>query len=161
MPKGVLGAQLFTCRQFTQRLPDIADTLKKVADIGYTSIQISGFGDVDPAEVAKIVQDTNLVVAATHVSWTSFLEDIDPVIATHKLWSCDHPAIGSLPDEYRTPDGLKRFLDELPAVAEKLAAEGMDFSYHNHAHELERLGPGPKTWLAALYEQADPAHLKA
>ena len=35
----------------------------------------------------------------------------------------------------------------------------MDFSYHNHSHELVR--HGEKTWLAMLYEQSDPRYLKA
>jgi sugar phosphate isomerase/epimerase len=35
----------------------------------------------------------------------------------------------------------------------------MDFSYHNHSHELARIGK--KTWLQELYEQASPRHLKA
>ena len=159
MAKGVLGAQLYSCRQHTQTMPDIVETLAKVARIGYTQIQISGFGEVDPKDVSQAVEDSGLTVAATHMGWPTFLDDIDTVIATHKLWHCKHPAIGGLAKEYRSADGLRRFLDELPAVGEKLAAEGMDFSYHNHAHELARIGE--KTWLESLYEQADPKHLCA
>ncbi|GAG09793.1 unnamed protein product, partial [marine sediment metagenome] len=89
-----------------------------------------------------------------------FLNDLDTVIETHKLWNCNHPAIGGLfSQEYRGADGLKKFLDELPPIAEKLAAEGMDFSYHNHSHELVPCCGA--TWLEALYDQADPNHLKA
>ena len=159
MAKGLLGAQLYTCRDFCKTIGDVARTLKKVAEIGYTAIQISGFGPVDPKEVAKAVDDSGLTVAATHVGWDSFLNNLDALIAQHKLWKCSHPAIGGLPGEYYTADGLKRFLDEIPPVAEKLAAAGMDFSYHNHNHELRRING--TTWLAALYEQGDPAHVKA
>jgi sugar phosphate isomerase/epimerase len=130
MLKNVVGAQMYTVREFTKDLPGVAASLKKVADIGYTAIQISGFGPADPKEVAKLCED-----------------------------KCDHPAIGGLPGEYHTPDGLRRFLDELAPVAEKLAVEGMDFSYHNHNHELVKYGG--KTWLAMLYEQAPPDMLKA
>jgi len=101
----------------------------------------------------------DLKIAATHIGWPSFLNELDDVIARHKLWKCSHPAIGGLGEEYRSVDGPKRFLDELAPVAEKLAAEGMDFSYHNHNHELRRFGD--KTWLAMLYEQAPPSMLKA
>jgi len=159
MSKPVLGAQLYTTREFTKTIGDVAETLKKVRAIGYTSVQISGFGPVDPKEVAKALQDTGLTVAATHVSWQRLLEDTDAVIAEHKMWNCAHPAIGGLPAEYRSIDGLKKFLDELPGVAEKLAAEGMDFSYHNHSHELVKYDG--RTWLEMLYDQADPRHLKA
>jgi sugar phosphate isomerase/epimerase len=159
MLKNVVGAQLYTVREFTRDLPGIAASLKKVADIGYTAVQISGFGPADPKEVAKLCEDNGLQVASTHIGWNEFLEDLDTVIETHKLWKCDHPAIGGLPGEYHTPEGLKRFLDELAPIAEKLAAEGMDFSYHNHNHELVKFGG--KTWLAMLYEQAPPEMLKA
>jgi sugar phosphate isomerase/epimerase len=159
MLKNVVGAQMYTVREFTKDLPGVAASLKKVADIGYTAIQISGFGPADPKEVAKLCEDNGLRVVSTHRNWSDFLKDLDAEIEVHKLWKCDHPAIGGLPGEYHTPDGLRRFLDELAPVAEKLAVEGMDFSYHNHNHELVKYGG--KTWLAMLYEQAPPDMLKA
>jgi len=159
MGKHVVGAQLYTVREFTKTAEGIAESLKKVADIGYTAIQISGFGPVDPKEIAKMVEDNGLTVASTHRSWDAFLNDLDTEIEIHKLWKCNHPAIGSLSGAYRGPDGLKRFLDELAPIAEKLAAEGMDFSYHNHNHELVKYDG--KTWLSMLYDQAPPDMLKA
>jgi len=159
MARPKMGAQLYTVREFCKNIRDIAATLKKVAEIGYTGIQISAFGPTDPDELAKVVADSGLTVAATHTKWERFRCALDAVIEEHKLLGCRHLAIGGLPAEYYSLDGLKRFLDELRPVAERLAAEGMDFSYHNHNHELAR--HGEKTWLEMLYEQADPRHLKA
>ncbi len=159
MSKLVVGAQLFTLRDYTKTIEDVAETFRKVREIGYPAVQISAFGPVDPREVGKLVDDMGIDVAATHVGWPRFLNELDAVIEEHKLWGCRHAAIGALPGEYRDMDGLKRFLDELGPVAEKLAAAGMDFSYHNHSHELARCGD--RTWLAALYEDSDPAMLKA
>ena len=157
--KHVLGAQLYTVRQFTQTPGDVAQTLKKIADIGYTAVQLSGFGSVSAQEVALMVEDNGLTVASTHTDWGRFLNELDEVIAEHTLWRCPHPAIGGLPGEYFSLDGLSRFLDELGPIAERLAAEGMDFSYHNHNHELARYGK--RTWLDLLYDRADPRMLKA
>ncbi|RPI59727.1 MAG: sugar phosphate isomerase/epimerase, partial [Planctomycetaceae bacterium] len=81
-----LGAQLYTCREFTKTIEGVADTLKKIKAIGYPSVQISGFGPVDPKEVAKLVADSGLVVAATHVGWPRFMTELDAVIAEHKMW---------------------------------------------------------------------------
>jgi sugar phosphate isomerase/epimerase len=159
MPIGTIGAQLYTLRDHCKTIDDIAQTCRKVADIGYTGVQISGFGPADPQAVAQVMQDCNLTVASTHMGWDRFLKDLDAVIEEHKLWGCAHPAIGGLAGEYHSADGVKRFVDELGPVAERLAAEGMDFSYHNHNHELIRYGE--KTWLAMLYEQASPDILKA
>ena len=160
MAKPKAGAQLFTLREFTKTIEDVAETLKKVAAIGYTEVQVSGFGPVDMAEVGRLAKDNGLTVAATHTGWPRFLGELDTVIEEHKALGCDHPAIGGLPQEYRTAEGIRRFVDELIPVAERLATEGMDFSYHNHSQELTRLDDG-RTWLATLYETAPADVLKA
>jgi sugar phosphate isomerase/epimerase len=159
MSKHVVGAQLYTVREFTKTIDGVAESLKKVADIGYKAVQISGFGDVDPKDVAKMVDDLGLTVASTHRNWHDFQTNLDTEIEIHKLWNCAHPAIGGLPRDYHVPDGVKRFRDELDPIAEKLAAEGMDFSYHNHNHELVKWGG--TTWLDMLYDQIPPEMLKA
>jgi sugar phosphate isomerase/epimerase len=159
MSKPVLGAQLYTCRDFTRALDAAIETLKKVAAIGYTAVQVSGFGPVDFKEVGKAAEDLGLTVAATHVKWPRFLNDLDAVIEEQQHLKCEHPAVGMLPREYHTLDGVGRFLDELAPIAERLAAAGMDFSYHNHSHELVRFEG--RTWLERLYERADPNVLKA
>lgn len=159
MPSGRLGAQLYTLRDFCKTIDDIARTCRRVADIGYTAVQISAFGPVDPEAVADIMADYGLTVASTHMSWDRFLYDLDALIEEHRLWNCKHLAIGGLPEEYHCAEGVERFISELAPIAQRLAAEGMDFSYHNHNHELIRYGG--KTWLQMLYEQAPPEVLKA
>jgi len=161
MAKLTVGAQLYTCHSLTQTAKDLADTLAKIAKIGYTTVQISGIGaDIDPADTARMLSDNNLTCNATHMGWDDFRNKLDMVIEKNKIWGCTHPAIGGLGDAYTGADGIKRFRDELIPVAEKLAAEGMDFSYHNHHHEFVKLDCG-RTWLAALYEEIDAKYLKA
>lgn len=150
MSKPVLGAQLYTVRKNTQTLEDIDKTLAKVADIGYKSIQISGFGPVDPAEVEKLVKKHGLIVGGTHMGWDRFLNDLDAVIDEHKMWGCKNAAIGSLARDYRSSEGLKRFLDELPPVSKCLAEEGITFSFHNHEHEF--LKYDGKTWMEMMFD---------
>ncbi len=156
MSKCVIGAQLFTVREFTKTIEDVAKTFKKVVDIGYKVIQISAFGPMDYKEVAKLIKDNGLVVGATHHGWNEFRDDLDNVIARNKAWGCVHPATGGVPPEYRCFDGIKRFLDELGPVNEKLAAEGMDFSYHNHNWEFARFDcPDNKTWMDTFFDLSE------
>ena len=150
MSKCAIGAQLFTVRQFTKTIEDVARTFRKIADIGFKAVQISAFGPMDYKQVAKLIEDHGLVVGATHHGWDEFRNDLDNVIARNKAWGCNHPAVGALPPEYRSLDGIKRFLDELGPVSERLAAEGMDFSYHNHNWEFARLDGLNKTWMETL-----------
>jgi sugar phosphate isomerase/epimerase len=154
-----IGAQLYTLRDFCKTVEGVRDALRRVAQIGYTEVQVSGFGPVDPAEVIRAADDVGLRIVATHVSWTRFLNDLDRLIEEHRLWRCSHPAIGGLPAEYFAEGGLQRFLTELAPVSARLKAAGMDFSYHNHSHELAR--NGERTWLEQLYERAPADRLKA
>jgi len=155
----MLGAQLYTVREFTKTISDISRTLKKVADIGYDGIQISAFGSANPEEVAELVKTNGLKVASTHENWKRFVSELDKIVAEYKIYECTHAAIGGLPAEYYSLEGLDRFLRELRSVSEELAKEGIDLSYHNHNHELARYGK--KTWLEILYEKASPQALKA
>jgi sugar phosphate isomerase/epimerase len=159
MAQGVLGAQLYSVRDFCKTLPDLLASLKKIKAIGYTTVQVSGIGPIDPKDVAKAAGDLGLAIVATHCGWPEFLENLDGLIERHKLWKCRHTAVGTLPGTYYAEGGLEKFVAELAPVAEKLIAAGLDFSYHNHHKELMRLGD--KTWLETLYSKAPPAHLKA
>jgi len=162
MAAPTIGAQLYTCRDLCQSADDLARTLKAVAEIGYTTVQISGIGaDIDPNDVAKILADNNLRCDATHIGWNQFLDDLDTVIAVNKLWGNPHTAVGGIDHGvYGTLDGIKRLGEELATVNEKLAAEGMDFSYHNHHVEFFKL-PDGRTWLEALYDEIPADLLKA
>ncbi len=153
------GAQLYTVREFTKTIDGVADAFKKSREIGYTGVQISAFGDVDPKDVARLVEDNGLTVAATHFGWPEFLEDLDRVIEIHQLWKCRNAAIGGLPKDYYCLEGVDRFVSELTPVAEKLQAAGIAFSYHNHSHELVRYDG--RTWLERAYSAASGDSLNA
>lgn len=55
MSQSVIGAQLYTLRNFLKTPEDIAKSLKKVKEIGYDAVQVSGVGPIDPKELRKIL----------------------------------------------------------------------------------------------------------
>lgn len=57
----IVGAQLYTVRDFCKTPEDLAETLKKIADIGYTSVQLSGTCAVK-AEWLKKELDKNALI---------------------------------------------------------------------------------------------------
>jgi sugar phosphate isomerase/epimerase len=158
MLEHVVAVQMYTVREFLTTPAGVAESLKKVVDIGYTAVQ-GGSRQMAPQELAKVIEDSGLKAVSTGARWDRLLGELDDVIAEYRLSGCDHLTLGGLPREYYSADGLKRFLDELGTVAERLLEEGIALSYHNHSHELVRCGE--KTWLEMLYEQADPELLKA
>jgi len=159
MSKPIVGCQLYSLREYTKTPEDAAETLKKVAAMGYTAVQVSGFGVKDAKEIVKMCDDNGLAIGSTHMGWPRFQNELDALIEEHQIMKCKHPAVGGVPGEYHTEEGLKKFIGELGPIVEKLNAAGMDFSYHNHNHELAK--HGGRTWLGALYEDTSPDLLKA
>ena len=55
-----IGAQLFTLRDFCKTLDGFSETLKKVADIGYTTVQVSGTCAYEPEWLAEELKKNSL-----------------------------------------------------------------------------------------------------
>ena len=117
-----------------------------------------------------MVDDLGLTICNTHIGYEQLWHDLDSVIAQHKLWNCQHVAIGSMPGPYREggEDAYKRFAVEATGVGEKLAAAGLTFSYHNHSFEFVHFpyptaeNPhGSRTGLDIIYNESDPRYLQA
>lgn len=163
-----LAAQLYTVREFTKTFEGFKSSMQKVSDIGYTAVQVSAIGPIPHEDVKRIADDLNLTICNTHIPYDQLWNELDSVIEQHKLWDCQHVAIGSLPQEYREDgaDGYKRFAQEASTVGEKLHNAGLTFSYHNHSFEFVRFphsenGASSRTALEIIYDESDPRFLQA
>lgn len=138
-----IGAQLYTIREYTQTPEDIAKSLKKIADIGYKTIQVSAFGEIAPERLNEIAQANGLEIIVTHTNPDRILNDTENVIKEHKTFNCKHIGIGSMPGKYREEHGVagfRSFIKEHNEVAKKISAAGLKLHYHNHGFEFERFG---------------------
>ena len=152
--KSAIAAQLYTLREYLRTPADIATTLRRVKQIGYPAVQLSGLGAIDTQELANILQGEGLVAAATHVSYDELTRDLPRVIYKHHTLSCQNAALGALPGEFHHADGYHQFAHTGSEIARQLDTEGITFSYHNHSFEFEKyMG---KTGMSMLFEQADP-----
>lgn len=159
MTRSAVAAQLFTLREFLQTPADIAVTLKRVREIGYEAVQVSGLGPIKPAELRKVADGEGLTICATHMAFERFRDEPEAVVAEHRILGCAHPATGSMPAEYREgAEGYLRFARDAEKVGRKLAGAGMTFSYHNHSFEFERFGG--RRGLDILIENTSPEALK-
>lgn len=140
MTQSVIAAQLYTVRDFCKTAEDLAKTLKKIRQIGYQSVQISGIGPIDPKDVARILQDEQLTCCITHIGLDQMRQDPDGVIEKHKLWNCKYSAVGGFfPAAPYTLQLWQGFVQEYNQLAAKFATAGLTLGYHNHSHELARI----------------------
>ena len=144
-----IGINLYSLRDFTQTESDYRETLKKVKNIGYDGVQISGIKGLEPEQIAEITKEYGLPIAATHLSWDMFRDDLPRAIEIQKLYDCPNAATGGLPNDYFSLEGAERFLKEVGTVIEGLKREGMNFSYHNHNHEFARYDG--RTWYERVH----------
>jgi sugar phosphate isomerase/epimerase len=160
MTEPILAAQLYTVRRSIQTAEGLDESLSKIRAMGYRAVQVSGIGPMTNEEVKHIVDDNGLTICNTHISYDQLWNHTEEVIEQHKLWECSHVAIGSLPGEYREDENsYRRFADEASRVGEKLAQQGLSFSYHNHSFEFVRFGN--RTGLDIIFEESDPRYLQA
>ena len=134
-----IGAQLYTVRDYTKNLDDFAETRKKVADIGYTTVQVSGTCAFEADWLKEQLDKTGLTCAITHTNQTRVAEDTEAVIAEHKVFGCDYIGLGSIPWELHiNPAGLDAFVEMYAEAAKKICAAGMKLMYHNHGFEFTK-----------------------
>ncbi len=151
-----IGAQLFTVREFCKNTDDFANTLARIADIGYKYVQVSGTCEFDADWLASELQKNGLKCALTHTPKDKLISATDKVIFDHEVFGCKYIGLG-----YHKFAGDKEGYDEflkthLP-VAEQIAKGGKYFMYHNHASEFIKIGC--KTILEHLYEDFAPEQM--
>ncbi len=154
----ILGAQLYTLRDYLKTEKDIKETMKKVADIGYTTVQASGVGPVDPRFFKSVCDENGLRIIVTHTHPDRVLGDTENVIKDHDVYDCKYIGIGSMPDKYRTEEGFYEFVRDFTPAIDKISASGKKFMYHHHSFEFYRMKDG-RTLLEHLLETFSPERM--
>ena len=132
-----VGAQLYTVRDYCKTLDDFALTLRKVADIGYRTVQVSGTCAYDAEWLKKELDRNGLRCVITHIPADKLQNETAQVIADHHTFECDHIGLGwyGFADQ-SYEDFIKTYLP----VAKQIREGGKYFMYHNHDQEFIRLG---------------------
>ena len=113
----IIGAQLYTVRDFCKTTDSLAETLKKVADIGYTEVQLSGVCDYDANWMAEQLKANGLRASITHFAYDRIVNDTEATIAHHKTMNTPYIGLGSIPN-FKKLGGTEQMLnDYMDAIA--------------------------------------------
>lgn len=148
-----IAAQLYSVREFTQTPEEIAKTLKKVREIGYDCVQISGFGPCDTSFLRDELDKNGLTVCVTHTPYDRIIGDTELVIREHKILNCPYIGLGWAP--MFTEEAANKFLSEIMPAVRKIRDAGLKFVYHNHQLEFIRHKSGKRS-MDILLEQTSP-----
>ncbi len=135
-----IGAQLYTVHDYTKTLEDFSETLKKVADIGYTSVQVSGTCAYEPEWLRDELKKNGLTCDLTHFAFDAVVADAKKVAEDHKVFGCKYVGLGSMPHLWDSVseqnNGYWEEFKEKALPALKILQEnGAYYMYHNHDKE--------------------------
>lgn len=135
-----IGAQLYTCHNYCQNANDLDDTIRRVKEIGYKTVQISGIGrEITGEQVRKSAEKWGVEVVCTHRDFEEFTQQFDETVKFHKDIGCNIAGIGSMPFEAReSEEALFEFIKTIDDISARLKNEGIMFGYHNHSFEFKK-----------------------
>ena len=133
-----IGAQFYTVREYTKTLDSFEESLKRIADIGYPTVQISGTCEFEPEWLAEKLHETGLRCVITHTPQKKLLEDAGQVARDHEIFGCPYVGLGHyrlIGENRHTTD---EFIETFLPVAKAIRENGKYFMYHNHAQEFAK-----------------------
>ena len=130
------GLQLYSIRDITK--DDLDGALRQVSEMGYKFVEFAGFFGHSAQEVKAMLDKYGLKVSGTHTGWQEVAEHFEETVAYHKAIGNKNIIIPGC--DLSTQEKLDEFVKMANEFQPKLAAEGIRFGYHNHAHEFAKDG---------------------
>ncbi len=153
-----LGAQLYTLHDYCKDLNGLDESLRRVAQIGYKVVQVSGTCDYNPKWLKDKLEKYGLKCVLTHVKpgFDKLVNATKYVIEDHNVLDCKYIGLGSMPNlgnkEMDMEEVMNSFIKNFKPVAEEIKAAGKYFMYHNHEFEFFKLNNGRTVFDVILEE---------
>lgn len=150
MPNMAIGVQLYTLRDLTAK--GFARTVNAVAKLGYSSVELAGYGDLKtPGEVKKALDDAGLKAPAGHWAIDVLEKEAERIKDEAQLLGVQTVVVPYLAEERRKDaDGYKRTAELLNEIGNAFHGVGIELGYHNHSFEFQKFEG--KYGLDILYE---------
>lgn len=133
-----IGAQFYTIRDYCKDLDSFAEALKRVADIGYETVQISGTCAYDPTWLKTQLDKNGLKCVLTHIDRERLIAEAAKVAAEHEIFDCKYVGVGCFTHSGKENECYSDFVRLFKPVAEQIKAQGKYFMYHNHDQEFKK-----------------------
>jgi sugar phosphate isomerase/epimerase len=163
-----VGLQLYTVRALMKE--DFDGTVAGVAKLGYKEVEFAGYYGKTPKEVRALLDANGLTSPSAHHPMeapsaaagktptleTNVQEIIDGAhVIGQKFLVCPY-----LDAKSRTADGYKRLAESCNRVGEATQKAGIQFAYHNHSFEFQKVDGLDTLPFDYLLAQTDPKNVK-
>ena len=150
-----VALQLWSVREDAKR--DFAATAAAVAEIGYSGVELAGYGNLDARGAKAALDAAGLKVASMHVGYPALRSDPNAVIADALLLGARFVVCPNWPPgNYVSAAACERIGEQLAEVGRALRPFGLRFGFHNHAHEFKLFDGRPAfEWILGAAEPRD------
>jgi sugar phosphate isomerase/epimerase len=155
-----VAVQLYTVREYLKNREDYDHSLKKIAEIGYRSVQISGPRPIPEKEIAELCRQHGLTINSSHEDATLLLENPQQAVENLKALGCKYTAY-PFPRglNLENPDAVDSRIRQLNEVGRILSESGQTLCYHNHNHEFRKVNG--QIILERIYKISNPEYIQA
>ncbi len=180
------GIQLYTVNQALAK--DARGTLQQLKAIGYSEVEAAGpaaqpgtgAGPVSMKDFRAMLDAAGLACPSAHLQLTepdlspqfadahtlgahyavsSVLRKFDPAFMKAARASMNDPSVKAPPVPSVGMDGFKKMAAQMNDVGTKAKAAGLQYAYHNHNFEFEKMPEGSPGY-EVLLKETDPALVK-
>jgi sugar phosphate isomerase/epimerase len=160
MSKPIVALQIYSIRDHLTTAEDFKTSMKKLAEIGYTAVEVAGISaDLTDEEIRAICDENGLKIISAHIVMDAFDADFDGTVKKLKTWGADLVTMPVPPAWVRESGDYAQYAEKSTELGKKLAQVGITLSYHNHSFEFQHFNG--KIGLKTLYAKSDPDYLKA
>lgn len=150
-----ISLQMYTMRDHTQTIDDLKETLGKLREIGFTTLQYSIPENFDIREVKKAFDSLGIVNDSVFCPCLKLEEKMSDVLNQCELFNTDYIRIEAIPKGLSSSAaGYKMFAHYLNEATADLKKHGKKLLYHFHAFEFIRFGD--TTGIEILLSESDP-----
>lgn len=152
-----ISLQMYTLRSRTKTLPELEDTLRRVAEIGYKNVQISVPGYATVEQVAELLDKHSLAADSVYAPSLEIIRRLDEIERHSQALRTRVLRTDSIPAAWaQTEQGFHDYARVLNEAGRALKARGMEILYyHFHAFEWIRFESGLRG-IDVLLRETDP-----
>ena len=139
-----ISIQLYSVRKEAQR--DFADTVRRIADIGYRNVETAGFPGTTPAEAGKLFEELGLKCPSCHGA-LPLGEDANRIIEEAQMLGVRYIITGGphggSDTTFSDTDAIRRTACAYVEAGEFAGRFGIEVGYHNHDKEMQEVDGVP------------------
>lgn len=148
-----IALQLYTVREPSRQ--DFLGTLRAVAALGYSAVELAGFYGLPATRVRETLDEQGLRAVSAHIVLPELSGRTDGVLADLRALGCDTLVVPWVDESRRGSTAAVRALAaELNSWGRRLRDEGLRTAYHHHDFEFQPL-EGSTMW-EILTAELDP-----